>query len=202
MAQFHARHPQVRFDLQVSDRRVDLVEEGFDLAIRIGVLGSDQLVARKLGQMRLLLCAAPGYLRRRGTPRTPADLERHDLLTYAYSRSPRQWLLRATDGALSEVRAQGSLHANNGAVLVAAAQAGQGIVLETDFHVAAALDNGSLVRVLPEYDGGGGDIWAVYPSRRHLSAKVRLFVEHLIQVFAAAAPEPAVRRSRPRRGAR
>jgi DNA-binding transcriptional LysR family regulator len=202
MAAFHATHPEVRFEVSVSDRVVDLVEEGFDLAIRIGVLGSDLLVARKLGEMRLLLCAAPAYLKRRGTPRTPADLAQHDLLSYAYSRTPRQWILRGPDGALSEVKAQGSLHANSGEVLVAAAEAGQGIVLETDFHVARALAAGTLVRVLPRYEGGGGDIWAVYPSRRHLSAKVRLFVAHLVQVFAAATPAAAVQRGSTRRGAR
>ncbi len=184
MARFHAQHPEVRFEVSVSDRVVDLVEEGFDLAIRIGIVGSDLLVARKLGEMRLLLCAAPSYLKRRGTPRTPADLAQHDLLTYAYARTPRLWSLRAPDGAQIEIKAQGSLHANSGQVLVAAAEAGQGIVLETDFHVAQALAARTLVRVLPEYEGGGGDIWAVYPSRRHLSAKVRLFVDHLAQSFA------------------
>jgi len=195
MAQFHAQHPEVRFEVVVSDRVVDLVEEGFDLAIRIGMIGSDLLVARKLGEMRLVLCAAPAYLKRRGTPRTPADLAQHDLLTYAYSRTPRLWSLRAPDGRLIEVKAQGSLHANSGQVLVAAAEAGQGIVLETDFHVAQALQARALVRVLPQYEGGGGDIWAVYPSRRHLSAKVRLFVEHLAQAFAgeSKAQQPSSR---------
>jgi DNA-binding transcriptional LysR family regulator len=207
MARFHAQHPEVRFEVSVSDRVVDLVEEGFDLAIRIGMVGSDLLVARKLGEMRLLLCAAPSYLKRHGTPRTPADLARHDLLTYAYSRTPRLWSLRAPDGTLVEIKAQGSLHANSGQVLVAAAEAGQGIVLETDFHVAQALAERTLVRVLPEYEGGGGDIWAVYPSRRHLSAKVRLFVDHLAQSFAQAPVEttptrPAGTRKTARRNGR
>jgi DNA-binding transcriptional LysR family regulator len=202
MASFHAQHPEVRFDVVVSDRIVDLIEEGFDLAIRIGVLGSDLLVARKLGEMRLLLCAAPAYLKRRGTPRTPADLAQHDLLTYAYSRTPQLWSLRGPDGRVSEVKAQGSLHANSGEVLVAAAEAAQGIVLETDFHLARALAAGTLVRVLPRYEGGGGDIWAVYPSRRHLSAKVRLFVEHLVRVFATVPPTAAAHRGGTRRRAR
>jgi DNA-binding transcriptional LysR family regulator len=111
MAQFHALHPQVRFEVQVSDRMVDLVEEGFDLAIRIGSVVSEQLVARKLGQMRLLPCAAPSYLARHGRPRHPRDLAQHDLLTYAYSRTPQRWVLHGPDGAVHEVRAQGSLNA-------------------------------------------------------------------------------------------
>jgi len=190
IARFHQRHPGLRFEVVVADRLVDLVDEGFDLAVRIGIIGSENLVARKLGTMQLLLCAAPAYLARRGVPQTPAELEQHDLLTYAYARTPRLWTLRAPDGAVVEVRAAGSLHANSGEVLVAAAVAGQGIVLETDFHVGADLAAGRLLRVLPQYAGGGGDIWAVYPSRRHLSAKVRLFVDQLAAEFAEAPAQP------------
>ena len=100
-----------------------------------------------------------------------------------------------------DIKAGGSLHANSGEMLVAAAIAGLGIVLETDFHVAGALADGRLVRVLPQYEGGSGDIWAVYPSRRHLSAKVRLFVDH---VAAECASVPATHGSRPlsRKGSR
>jgi DNA-binding transcriptional LysR family regulator len=204
IARFHLKHPELRFDVVTSDRFVDLVEEGFDLAIRIGQVGSDQLVARKLGTMHLVMCAAPSYLKRRGTPRSAADLAQHDLLTYAYSRTPRVWALRDAAGATIDVKAGGSLHANSGEMLVAAAVAGLGIVLETDFHVAGALADGRLVRVLPQYEGGSGDIWAVYPSRRHLSAKVRLFVEHVAAEFAGAPsssvpPARGTSRARPSR---
>jgi DNA-binding transcriptional LysR family regulator len=185
IARFCRRYPAMRFDVVVADRIVDLVEEGFDLAVRIGAVGSEQLIARRLGRMRLLLCASPAYLAERGTPTTPAELASHDLLTYAYSRTPHLWTLTAPDGAAVDVRAAGSVHANSGEVLVAAAVAGQGIVLETDFHVAEALADGRLVQLMPGYEGGGGEIFAVYPSRRHLSAKVRLFVEHLAAEFGA-----------------
>lgn len=194
IARFSAQHPALRFDVVVSDRVVDLVEEGFDLAVRIGSIGSEQLVARKLGAMQLVLCASPAYLKRRGVPRDVDELAQHDLLTYAYSRTPRLWVLTGPAGERIEVKAAGSLHANSGEVLVAAAVAGQGIVLETDFHVGRALADGRLVRVLPQLRGGGGDIWAVYPSRRHLSAKVRLFVDHLAAEFATpASPAEPVR---------
>lgn len=186
VAAFVARFPEVRFEVSVSDRIVDLVEEGFDLAIRIGQAGSDQLVARRLGTMRLLACAAPAYLNTRGRPRTPADLARHAVVTYMYSPSPR--ILRFIDrkGGQHEVRVSGPLHSNSGDLAIAAAVSGLGVIFEPDFMVQPALDAGLLVRVLSAYESAPGDIWAVYPSRRHLSAKVRLFVDHIAQQFAAA----------------
>jgi len=184
IARFAERHAQVRFELVVSDRIVDLVEEGFDLAVRVGPPGSDRLVARRLGSMQLVLCAAPAYLQRQGEPRDLADLERHNALTYAYASAPRLWRFTDAAGAVHDVRVDGSLHANSGDALRAAAVAGLGIACEPDFLVGAALRRGELVRLLPAYTGAGGDIWAVYPSRRHLSLKVRLFVEHIAQSFA------------------
>lgn len=185
IASFVARYPEVRFEVSVSDRIVDLVEEGFDLAIRIGQIGSEQMVARRLGSARLLLCAAPAYLKARGNPKTPADLTAHAALTYAYAANPRLWRLIDRSGHTHEVRVSGPLHANSGELAVAAAIRGLGIVLEPDFLVGGALEAGLLVRVLPEYEGVPADIWAVYPSRRHLSVKVRLFVDHIAGYFEA-----------------
>jgi len=191
MATFAERHPAVKFELVVSDRIVDLVEEGFDLAIRVGHVGSDRLVARRLGSMRLVLCAAPAYLERNPAPRAPADLASHNALTYAYSSSPRVWHFTGPQGEAHEVRVAGNLHANSGDALRAAAIRGLGVLNEPDFLLDAALRSGQLVRLLPEYGGAGGDIWAVYPSRRHLSLKVRLFVDHIAAVFADAARSSA-----------
>jgi DNA-binding transcriptional LysR family regulator len=186
LASFVERHPAVKFELVVSDRIVDLVEEGFDLAIRVGALGSDRLVARRLGSMQLVLCAAPSYLERHPGPQHPADLAGHNALTYAYSASPRLWRFTGPAGDIHEVRVAGNLHANSGDALRAAALAGMGIINEPDFLLDPALQAGGLVRLLPEYTSGGGDIWAVYPSRRHLSLKVRLFVDHIAVVFGGA----------------
>jgi DNA-binding transcriptional LysR family regulator len=186
IATFVEQHPTVKFDLVVSDRLVDLVEEGFDLAIRVGPVGSERLVARRLGAMQLLLAAAPAYLARRGTPATLADLASHDALTYAYASSPRLWRLFDAAGSAHDVRVGGSLHANSGEALRSAALAGLGLIYEPDFLLAEALARGELVRVLPAYSGATGDIWAVYPSRRHLSLKVRLFVDHIARDFASA----------------
>lgn len=188
IAAFVERHPAVKFELIVSDRIVDLIEEGFDLAIRVGSVGSDRLVARRLGSMQLVLCAAPAYLERQGTPASPADLPRHNALTYAYSASPRVWRFTDAAGTPHDVRVTGNLHANSGDALRAAAIAGLGILYEPDFLVGSALRTGQLVRLLPDYSGAGGDIWAVYPSRRHLSLKVRLFVDHIAAAFAGGAP--------------
>jgi DNA-binding transcriptional LysR family regulator len=190
-ASFVARYPEVHFEAVVVDRMVDLVEEGVDLAIRVGAVGSDRLVARRLGQMQLIVCAAPTYLAAHGTPQLPADLERHSLITYAYSPAPNQWRLTDGAGAVHLVKAAGALHSNSGDINVASAAAGLGIVMEPDFIVGPLLADGRLVALLPDYRGPRGDIWAVYPSRRHLSAKVRLFVEHVARHFAAAAPAPA-----------
>ncbi len=185
IASFVARYPDVRFEVAVLDRIVDLVDEGYDLAIRVGQVGSDRLVARKLGTMRLLVCASPAYIEARGLPRAPADLADHAVLTYAYSANPR--LLRLVDrqGREHEVRVSGPLHGNSGDLSIAAAVAGLGIVFEPDFMLQRALDAGALVRVLPEYSSVPGEIWAVYPSRRHLSAKVRLFVDHLVRELSS-----------------
>lgn len=127
----------------------------------------------------------------------PADLAAHAVITYAYSPNPRVWRLLDREGRAHEVRVGGPLHSNSGDLAVAAAIAGLGLVFEPDFIVAPALAAGLLVRVLPEYESAPGDIWAVYPSRRHLSAKVRLFVDHIAQQFAVlAAGKPASARRR------
>ena len=183
IAAFVVRYPNVKFDVVVADRLIDLVDEGFDLAIRVGNVGSDRLVARRLGSMQLIACAAPSYLQTQGTPAVPAELTAHNVLTYAYSSTPRTWRFADSSGKQHDVRVTGSLHANSAETLVAAAIAGLGIVCEPDFLVAGAIEDGRLLQVLPDFDAMRGDIWAVYPSHRHLSLKVRLFVDHIKRWF-------------------
>jgi DNA-binding transcriptional LysR family regulator len=184
LAEFNRRHPQVAFDVTVADRVIDLVDEGFDLAVRIGAPGGEQLVARRLGSTQLVVCAAPSYLAQHGEPAAPADLAAHHVLTYAYVATPNQWRFVDGDGRDHDVRVSGPLHANSGELLVAAAVAGMGVVFEPDFVVGPHLARGALLRLLPEFSGPRLDVWAVYPSRRHLSAKVRAFVAYLTEVFA------------------
>ena len=178
---FAALHPQVSFDLDLSDRAVDLVEEGFDLAIRIGPPGPQALVSRRIGTTQLVCCAAPAYLARHPPPQTPADLERHDCLAYAYSTLAAAWSFETPDGERHTPRVIPRHRANNGRMLAELAAAGPAVLLEPDFIVAPEVRAGRLVRLLPGYLPPRSPIAAVYPSRRHLSAKVRGFVDYLAE---------------------
>ena len=187
IAAFAARYPEVRLDIDLSDRIVDLVDEGFDLAIRIGAIRSQLLVARRIGTTSIMCCASPAYLARHGTPRVPVDLAKHACLTYEFSPSRNQWRFLAPDGSERVVRIGGPIHANNGRMLAAFAAEGAGIVNETDFNAAPELEAGRLVPILADWSQPGIPIHAAYPSRRHLSAKVRAFVDHLAAALAAPA---------------
>jgi DNA-binding transcriptional LysR family regulator len=181
---FRERFPEMRFDVELSDRAVDLVEEGFDAAVRIGNVGSQNLVGRKVGETRLLCCASAEYLQRHGEPRQPEDLARHACLTYEYAAQKNLWLFRDRDGRERSVRVSGPLHTNNGALLSALAVAGFGVIVEPDFQVGPEVRAGRLVRLLKNFELAPINIYVVYPSRRHLSAKVRTFADFLSERFA------------------
>jgi DNA-binding transcriptional LysR family regulator len=185
---FGAKHPQLRFDVELSDRMVDLVEEGFDLAIRIGPPSGQALIARRIGQTQLVCCAAPAYLARHGAPKVPQDLANHRCLSYSYLSIRDLWRFRDAAGKDHTVRIAGPAHANNGRFLTGLAAAGMGISLEPDFIVGDELASGRLVEVLKNFRPPDAPIHAVYPSRRHLSAKVRAFVDFLAERFANEAP--------------
>ena len=184
IADFLAEHAEVRFDVSLSDRIVDLVEEGFDLGVRVGTAGSENLVARKLGETQLVPCAAPVYLAAHGTPQVPEDLERHNCLTYEYVTPRNLWRFRDASGRERAVRVSGTLHTNNGDLLAETAARGAGIVFEPAFIVGPDVRAGRLVPLLQDFMAPPLPIYAVYPSRKHLSAKVRGFVEFLITRFA------------------
>jgi DNA-binding transcriptional LysR family regulator len=186
IAAFLARHGEVRFDVSLSDRIVDLVEEGFDLGIRIGNPGPHNVVARKLGETRVVPSASPDYLKKHGTPQVPEDLAGHNCFTYEYVTPRNVWNFRDADGRERPVRISGNLHSNNGDLLAEAAARGAGIVLEPAFIVGPEVRAGRLVPLLQEFAPSPLPIYAVYPSRKHLSAKVRLFVDFLIERFAGA----------------
>ena len=185
IAAFAARHEQVRVDVDLSDRVIDLVDEGFDLAVRIGDIGSPHLVARRIGTTSLVCCASPAYLNRRGTPRTPDELARHDCLTYEYAAARHQWRFAAADGSERIVRIGGPLHANNGRMLAALAVEGAGVVCEPDFILGPDIARGALVPILADWKLPAIAVHVAYPSRRHLSAKVRAFVDYLAERLAA-----------------
>jgi len=186
IAAFLARHGEVRFDVSLSDRVVDLVEEGFDLGIRIGTAGPHNVVARKLGETRIVPCASPDYLAKHGTPQVPEDLAGHNCFTYEYVTPRNVWTFRDGDGRERPVRVSGNLHSNNGDLLAVAAARGAGIVFEPAFMVGPEVRAGRLVPLLQDFMPAPLPIYAVYPSRKHLSAKVRLFVDFLLEHFAGA----------------
>ena len=187
VAGFGARHPRLRVEMVLNDRVVDLVEEGFDVAVRIGDPADSSLVARRLAPCRMAVCAAPEYVVARGAPGRPEDLRDHNCLLYSYARHGSTWRFQGPDGAVS-VGIAGSLVANNGDALLAAALAGAGVVVQPTFIVGDALRAGHLVRLLPGWEVGSLAVQAIYPSARNLSPKVRGFVDHLAAQFGARPP--------------
>lgn len=178
IAEFLASYPELRMEVQYSDRRVDLVDEGYDVAVRIGVLDDSSLIARRLGGTRLYVVGSPAYLERRGRPEAPTDLRGHDCLLFAYQQTGSTWVFRE-GGEEIPVRVSGRLVASAGEGLAEAARAGLGLALLPDFLVADDLRSGRLVPLLQRWAEPGFTIWAVYPHSRHLAPKVRLFVDHL-----------------------
>lgn len=173
---FLARHPQVELDIVFTDRNVDLIEEGIDVAIRSGELPDSRLVSRPLQPFRLLLCAAPAYLARRGTPLEPRELVRHEAVRFRHPDSGKllDWPLPG-----AEPRARTVLACNNMEAVLDGALRGLGIACMPDFLAREPLAGGRLVSVLDAQMEGHGRFNALWPSSRHLSPKVRLFVDHL-----------------------
>jgi DNA-binding transcriptional LysR family regulator len=178
-AGFMARHPDVVLDLTLSDRMVDLVEEGFDIAIRIARLPSSSLVSRKLSSTRLVLCATPRYLKTHGTPKTPAELARHTVLAYSLLSSGESWEFDGPQGHAS-VKVNPRLRTNSGDTCRAVALQHLGIIIQPSFLVADELRSGALVEVMPQYRSLEFGIYAVYPSRKHVLPKVRLLIDYLV----------------------
>lgn len=182
--EYLAKYPEVKIDVTLNDRVVDLVEEGYDLALRIGELRQPNLIARRIGTTRSVVCASPAYLKRHGVPRHPRELEAHNCLRYTYASALTDWNFKDETGAELEVQASGNFQANNGNLLREAALRGVGLIYQPTFLVAEDLRAGRLVTVLQEYEGPEIPIHLVYASRKHLSAKVRSFVDFLAERFA------------------
>ncbi|MGA3797593.1 substrate binding domain-containing protein [Pseudomonas fluorescens] len=188
VAEFHRQYPAVTFELGLTDRYVDLVEERWDMAIRIGVLADSNLVARKLASVNLSICASPNYLNKHGTPRTIADLANHDCLGFTLaSRTGTLFWAFGTDGS-RHVPVRGSLHADSGEALVQAAMAGQGIVYGPRYMTANGISTGALVSVVldePLMDLGA--IYAITHQTRRPAAKTRAWIDFLSRQLPALA---------------
>lgn len=176
---FAGLYPGMRFDVQLADRPLDLVGEGLDLAIRIGRTAHPDLVARRIGSVRLITCASPAYLARHGVPAHPQALAGHACFAYAYAQESNLWTFQRAGEALCEVRFEAGISANNGGVLAELAAAGLGITRAPSFILQPLVAQGRLQAILTDWDGPELPIYAMYPSRKHLSARVRCFVDFM-----------------------
>ncbi len=183
ISDFMKLYPDLQVDLELNDRVVDVVEEGYDLVIRITKLPDSTLIARKLAPFRNIVCASPEYWAIHGRPKTPDDLRHHNCLIYKYLSSSSEWSFVGPDGQANSVRISGAFTANNGDVLLAAARQGLGVLATPSFISCDDLRAGFLEPVLLDYTTVDASIYAVYPHNRYLSAKVRLFVDFMIEQF-------------------
>jgi DNA-binding transcriptional LysR family regulator len=182
-AAFSQAYPEITLDIVLSDKVADFTEEGLDLAIRVGRVGSENVVARHIGETALLIAAAPAYLARAGTPATPDELARHACFAYSFSATGRNWDFDDGQGRSASVRVDGAIKSNNGMLLAQMAAAGSGIVLGPCFILLPLIESGQLVRLLPDWGARRLPIHVVYPTRRHLSAKVQAMTGFLAQWF-------------------
>ncbi|KQZ95989.1 MAG: LysR family transcriptional regulator [Achromobacter sp.] len=183
IAEFAQQYPEVSLQLQLTDRPADFVREAFDVAVRFGDLPDTSLIARKIAPNRRLVCASPGYLKKHGTPATPHDLARHQCIVLRQNEAA-YGLWRFTKGRRSEtVKVRGNLSSNDGEVTLTWGLAGLGILQRAEWDLARYLRSGRLVQVLEDYALPQADIYAVFPERHHLSAKVRVFVDFLVAYF-------------------
>jgi DNA-binding transcriptional LysR family regulator len=176
---------QVHISMSLSDRFIDVVSEGFDVVIRIAELKDSSLIARKIAPCKRVFCASPDYLEKNGIPQVPQDLATHACLVYANDIKPDTWILHGPNGK-EAIKVNGPVCADNGDILSAAATAGLGIALLPTFTVGPELRAGRLIQVLPDYCPPELTIYAVFPSRRYLSAKVRSFVDFLSNHFSGS----------------
>ncbi len=182
-SRFIAENPRVALDITLNDRVVDLVEEGYDVAVRITNLGSSQLVSRRLASTRIVLCASPAYLAAHGAPAHPAELARHQVISYAYWTGGDDWRFTGAEGE-ARVRVQPRIHTNSGDTCRIAALHGQGVILQPDFLVGDDLRRGDLVELMPDWRSIELGIHALYASRKHLPMKTRRLIDFLVEAFA------------------
>lgn len=181
---FMQRHPELRFELDFNDRQVDLLQEGYDLAIRIARLEDSSLIARRLAPIRSGLYASPDYLARRGIPTTAAELQQHACLVYSNPREPDLWTYTDPEGRPGSVRVSAHLTSSSGEFLLRAALDGQGLIRFPTFFVHQELQAGRLQAVLTDHGWPELSAYAVYPPTRHLSRRVRAFIDYLVEALA------------------
>jgi DNA-binding transcriptional LysR family regulator len=187
LADYLALYPEVSADLQLNDRFVDIVEEGFDVAVRIGALDDSTLVARPLMPYTMTLCASPAYLKRAGVPRTPEDLHQHECIDYAHWNRRVSWKLKTKDGGEMALPAS-RFRSNNGQALRMAALRGYGIIMQAELLLGEDIAAGRLVPILQKYLPPPRPIHLVYPRDRTPTPKLTTFVDFMLERFAACEP--------------
>ena len=185
---YMAAYPEMQLDLVLNDRMVDLTDEGFDLAIRIGRLPDSTLIARKLTTSPMILCVSPDYLRAHGTPAAITDITNHVTLGYPYWSGRDAWTFEDPNGAVMRVPVKNQLWSNNGDALLEAAVSGLGIILQPAFIVHEAIRRGELVELFPDLNPAGVGIHAVYASRTFMPVRIRSFVDFPTESFAKHSP--------------
>ena len=181
---FSKMHPKIRFDLDLNDRRIDLIEDNFDVALRIGHLADSSLIARRLFDVRAVVCASPHYLNVHGTPTSPDDLRDHECLVYSNLVDPDRWNYEDSDGNQGTVKVKRVMRASSGDFLCNAAAHGMGIVTLPTFLVSQTIRSGNLIPILTDYKFPVIPAYAVYPPTRHLSYRVRAFIDFLVEKFS------------------
>src|SRR5260370_2874592 len=185
---FMEKYPHVDLDVDLIDRVIDIVEEGYDMTVRVSRGGSASVVARKLATSRHIVCASPAYLLRHGRPDSPADLTKHICIGYTYAPHAEEWRFTDDRGKTHDVKISIGMQSNNCDTVRAAALAGRGIILQPTFMIGDDVRKGRLEPLLSEYHLPDAEVLAVYPTSRHLSAKVRVMVYFLIDAFKGITP--------------
>ncbi|WP_455201924.1 LysR family transcriptional regulator [Kaarinaea lacus] len=181
--EFMKANPKLQLDLDFNDRHIDILQEGFDLAIRVTRLADSSFIARRLATIRHMVCASPEYLKLYGTPQSPDALQHHRCLSYSNIHDSNLWHYQDQNGNKGQVKVPVVLSANNGDFLRQAATAGLGIILEPTFIIYDAINKGQLVPLLEDYQWPAIDAYAIYPHTRHLSQRVRALVDFLVKRF-------------------
>ncbi|MBE1275890.1 LysR family transcriptional regulator [Enterovibrio baiacu] len=181
---FLLEHPHIEFDLDFNDRQVDLIQEGYDLAIRIADLPDSTLLARRIAPIKHVICASPSYLEKHGTPTCLNELSTHQCLSYSLSKDTQHWRIQTAEGVQKKVKINTVVKASSGEYLLSAAISGLGITHLPTFAVSEAIQRGELVRILDGCGSNALNAYAVYPQTRHLSRRVRRFIDFLADRFA------------------
>lgn len=182
--EFQKLHPKLNFDIDFNDRKIDLIQEGFDVGIRVANLKDSSLIARKIANVSFVICASPSYLKKYGLPKVPEDLKKHQCFAYSNKENPDSWTFADEQGKKQVIKMPKTMQANNGLFLNTAAIHGLGIVYQPTFIAHESIAKGELVSILQDYTISEVNAYAIYPPTRHLSQRVRRFIDFLVERFA------------------